>query len=73
MLVQHRGQTLRPISISVGVAVLGEHGTAAETLLSAADAALYSAKQQGRDRVIIADRRDQPMKAKPSLLTRSSS
>jgi diguanylate cyclase (GGDEF)-like protein len=73
MLVQHRGQTLRPISISVGVAVLGEHGMAADTLLSAADAALYSAKQQGRDRVIIADRRDQPMKAKPSLLTRSSS
>jgi diguanylate cyclase (GGDEF)-like protein len=55
MLVEHQGQTLRPISISVGVASFREHGTTAEILLRAADAALYLAKQQGRDRVVLAD------------------
>jgi diguanylate cyclase (GGDEF)-like protein len=56
MLVQHKGQTLRPISISIGVAILGEHGTTSDTLLAAADSALYLAKKQGRDRVVIADK-----------------
>jgi diguanylate cyclase (GGDEF)-like protein len=64
LLVQHKGQTLQPISVSIGVAILGEHGAAADTLLRAADSALYRAKQQGRDRVIIADQLT--MKATPS-------
>jgi diguanylate cyclase (GGDEF)-like protein len=55
LLVQHKGQTLQSISVSIGVAILGEHGAAADTLLRAADSALYRAKQEGRDRVIIAD------------------
>ena len=67
MLVQHKGQMLRPISISIGLAVLGAHGTAAEELLSAADSALYAAKQQGRDRVVVADK-GRSIKAKTSLV-----
>jgi len=54
MLVQHRGQPLNPISLSVGVATYGEHGTSAEVLVRAADAALYLAKKQGRDQVVVA-------------------
>jgi diguanylate cyclase (GGDEF)-like protein len=41
-------------SISVGVAVFPEHGQSCESLLDAADRALYDAKTQGRDRVAIA-------------------
>jgi diguanylate cyclase (GGDEF)-like protein len=55
MLVQHRGQPLRSISLSIGVAVFGEHGTSADSLLRASDAALYLAKRQGRDQVVVAD------------------
>ncbi|MDZ7799489.1 MAG: diguanylate cyclase [Trueperaceae bacterium] len=40
-----------PITVSVGVATAPVHGTTREALLAAADAALYRAKHQGRDRV----------------------
>ena len=42
------------VSVSIGVAVLGEHGTDLTDLLAAADAALYRAKQTGRNRVAVA-------------------
>jgi diguanylate cyclase (GGDEF)-like protein len=58
MLVQHRGQPLRSISLSIGLAIYGEHGTAADLLIRAADSALYCAKQEGRDRVVIASPSD---------------
>ncbi len=62
LVVQHRREVLRPVTISIGVAILGEHGTTTASLLSAADSALYQAKEQGRDRVITADTRDGLMK-----------
>ena len=39
------------ITVSVGVAALPEHGVSSKDLLEAADAALYRAKREGRDRV----------------------
>ncbi|MBI4834982.1 MAG: diguanylate cyclase [Planctomycetes bacterium] len=42
------------ITISLGVSVYPEHGTTAEAVLKAADAALYKAKESGRDRVQVA-------------------
>ncbi len=42
------------ISFSAGVAVHPEHGTTVDTLLSAADTALYDAKAAGRSRVRVA-------------------
>jgi diguanylate cyclase (GGDEF)-like protein/PAS domain S-box-containing protein len=42
-----------PMTVSVGVAVAGEHGNTAKELIRAADNALYSAKQAGRDRVVV--------------------
>jgi len=41
-------------TISVGVAVLGEHGADLTDLLTAADHALYRAKQAGRNQVTVA-------------------
>ncbi len=53
--VLHQGQSLGMITISVGVAVLPQHGTSPKDLLEAADAALYRAKREGRDRVAVAE------------------
>jgi diguanylate cyclase (GGDEF)-like protein len=52
--VQHAGRTLGTVTASLGVAVSTEQGTDAETLLRAADQALYQAKHGGRNRVAMA-------------------
>jgi len=41
-------------TMSVGVAAYPEHGTSVEQLIFAADSAMYRAKAQGRDRVVVA-------------------
>jgi len=43
------------ITISQGVAVYPDHGASGEALLKSADSALYRAKNEGRDRVIVAN------------------
>jgi diguanylate cyclase (GGDEF)-like protein/PAS domain S-box-containing protein len=53
--VSHRGQVLNGITVSLGVAILGEHGANGEDLLRAADNAMYRAKEQGRNRALVAD------------------
>jgi diguanylate cyclase (GGDEF)-like protein len=55
MVVQHRGQPLRSISLSIGIAIFGEHGMTVDSLISAADSALYLAKERGRDQVVLND------------------
>ncbi len=52
--VQHRGQPLGAISLSLGVAMFPEHGATGEAILRMADAALYRAKREGRDRSVVA-------------------
>ncbi len=51
---QFQNQSLGTITLSLGVSVFPEHGPSAEELLRAADAALYRAKAEGRDRVVVA-------------------
>ena len=55
LTVLHQGQSVGVITVSVGVAALPTHGTSAKELLQAADAALYAAKREGRDRVATAE------------------
>lgn len=50
--VCHHGLPLGAISISGGVAALPQHGVQPRELIEAADAALYQAKREGRDRII---------------------
>jgi diguanylate cyclase (GGDEF)-like protein/PAS domain S-box-containing protein len=51
--VQYGKEYLNAPTISLGVAVFPDHGSTGEVLLRAADEALYSAKAQGRDRLIV--------------------
>jgi diguanylate cyclase (GGDEF)-like protein len=50
----HRDRPLGELAISLGVAVFPRHGVTGESLLRAADQALYRAKQAGRNRVELA-------------------
>jgi len=42
------------VTLSFGVAEFPAHGDVGETLIAIADAALYQAKREGRDRVVLA-------------------
>ncbi len=52
MLVYHLGKPLAKCTISLGVATFPTNARDSETLLKAADTALYRAKNEGRDRVV---------------------
>ena len=58
--VQHRRQTLGAITVSVGVATFPMHASSGDELMRAADAALYAAKRQGRNRVVVAGEAPEP-------------
>jgi diguanylate cyclase (GGDEF)-like protein len=55
LVVEHHGQRLPGISISIGVAAFPNHGDRADTLINIADAALLRAKHTGRNRVVMAE------------------
>jgi diguanylate cyclase (GGDEF)-like protein len=56
--IQHAAsQPIGRMTVSIGVAVCPEDATTAESLLEAADVALYRAKKSGRDTVVVAGRR----------------
>jgi diguanylate cyclase (GGDEF)-like protein/PAS domain S-box-containing protein len=50
--VSHHGLTIGKITLSGGVAALPKHGIDPAELLKAADAGLYRAKREGRDRIV---------------------
>lgn len=55
LTLMHQEQMLGRITASFGVACFPDHGATRQFLLEAADAALYRAKREGRDRVAVAD------------------
>ena len=54
LLVYHLGKPLAKCTLSLGVAAFPKNGLTAEALLKAVDNALYRAKKEGRDRVVLA-------------------
>ena len=52
--IYYNGMLLETVTLSVGVAAYPEHGSSSLSLLSAVDAALYRAKIEGRNRVVVA-------------------
>ncbi len=54
LTILHQGKSLGLITFSVGVAVFPNHGMSPKQLMAAADAALYHAKHEGRDQVVVA-------------------
>jgi len=53
MVVEQGGQPLDRVTVSIGIAAAPEHGQNAEEIIRAADRALYRAKSEGRDRIIL--------------------
>lgn len=51
--LEYAGLPLGPVTASLGVAVFPEQGVTADAVVRAADAALYQAKAEGRDRVAV--------------------
>jgi diguanylate cyclase (GGDEF)-like protein len=45
---------LRRVTASIGVAALPDHGQALDDVVQAADLAMYQAKREGRDRIVVA-------------------
>lgn len=53
MEVKAGGLSLPGVTVSMGLAFAPEHGTDPETVIQAADLALYEAKRGGRDRLVV--------------------
>jgi len=54
LTVSYQDKTLEAVTSSIGVALFPQHGSNWESVLRAADAALYQAKTQGRNRAVMA-------------------
>lgn len=49
----HDGRRLGPVTLSIGISMFPDHGDQTQTLLVAADTALYRAKHSGRNLVVM--------------------
>jgi len=54
LALSHQGKLLGPVTVSIGIAAYPDHGEQRDTVLRSADAALYRAKREGRDRALLA-------------------
>ena len=53
LTVSHAGNLLGKITISIGISAFPDHAATVVELLHVADQALYRAKREGRDRVVV--------------------
>ena len=53
--LHQQSPSLRAITVSAGVAIFPDHGSSGREVIKAADAALYQAKEAGRDRMAVAN------------------
>jgi diguanylate cyclase (GGDEF)-like protein len=51
--LSHEGKSLGPVSLSIGVGTYPDHGLTAERVVQSCDTALYAAKAEGRDRIMM--------------------
>jgi diguanylate cyclase (GGDEF)-like protein len=54
--VGHGNLQLGPVTVSIGIAMLPDQGEDGQSVLIAADAALYVAKRSGRNRVVLGNK-----------------
>jgi diguanylate cyclase (GGDEF)-like protein len=54
--IMNKGEEVSGLSLSLGIAIYPLHGKSPDSLITAADGALYTAKRQGRDRYIVAEK-----------------
>jgi diguanylate cyclase (GGDEF)-like protein/PAS domain S-box-containing protein len=59
LVLSYGGRVLPSVTLSIGIAQAPDHGDSPEALLRAADRALYGAKAQGRDRIVLATEADE--------------
>ncbi|MDB5865979.1 MAG: diguanylate cyclase with and sensor [Betaproteobacteria bacterium] len=52
--IVHEGRRLGPVTLSIGISMFPDHGTTTQMVLRGADAAMYRAKNAGRNRVVMA-------------------
>jgi diguanylate cyclase (GGDEF)-like protein len=62
--IMHNDRFLGPITVSFGVAGVPDCGVSVETVIKAADDALYRSKQEGRNRVNIAECNEPPARTR---------
>ena len=55
LLIPDHGELALSITLSLGVSIFPLHGLTGQSLLQVADDALYRAKSEGRDRVVVAE------------------
>ncbi len=65
--IRYHDQVLAGITVSLGVAVFPEHGMSDETLVKVADMALYRAKGQGRNCVVVGEFQKQYTEVVPGV------
>jgi diguanylate cyclase (GGDEF)-like protein len=53
LAIEYEGRRVGPITVSVGIGIFPDHGDSVQAVLRAADAAMYEAKQLGRNRVVV--------------------
>jgi len=56
LMVEHGARQIGAITVSIGIAMLPDQGESGQSVLHAADAALYEAKRAGRNCVVLGDK-----------------